>query len=181
MKKIYLIRHCKAEGQEPEAALTKEGEEQAERLADLLSETEEPIELVVTSPYARAIASIKPYCARRHLGWSVDERLKERVLSTADLPDWMERLKHTYEDMDAVYEGGESSREAMARGTAVVEEIMAGPQSCAAVVTHGALMSLIIRSVDPAFGFEEWSTLSNPDVYALSVQDGRREIKRVWK
>lgn len=33
---VYLIRHCKAEGQSAEAKLTDEGNAQAEKLADFL-------------------------------------------------------------------------------------------------------------------------------------------------
>jgi len=39
MKRIYLVRHCKAAGQEPEAPLTEEGVTQAERLADFFAGT----------------------------------------------------------------------------------------------------------------------------------------------
>jgi 2,3-bisphosphoglycerate-dependent phosphoglycerate mutase len=179
MKHIYLIRHCKAEGQEPAAALTIEGVEQADRLAGFLKEKR--IDFVVTSPFARAIATIAPFCQTRNMDYQVDDRLMERVLSTANVPNWMELLEHTYENLDAVYEGGESSREAMSRGVAVIDEIVHGPYQNAAVVTHGALMSLIIKSFDPAFGFEEWRNLSNPDVYVISVEDGERSIERIWK
>ncbi|WP_028608376.1 histidine phosphatase family protein [Paenibacillus harenae] len=179
MKNIYLIRHCKAEGQEPAAALTAEGEEQADRLAGFLAEKQ--IDYVVTSPFARTIATISPFCQKRNLDYTVDDRLKERVLSSANAPNWMELLEHTYVNLDLVYEGGESSREAMCRGAAVIEEIAGGPYRNAAVVTHGALMSLMLKSIDPAFGFREWRNLSNPDVYLISVKDGERSMERIWK
>jgi 2,3-bisphosphoglycerate-dependent phosphoglycerate mutase len=37
VKKIYLIRHCEAQGQPPEAALTERGFKQAIQLADLFT------------------------------------------------------------------------------------------------------------------------------------------------
>lgn len=32
MEKIYLVRHCKADGQKPKAQLTEEGRQQAQDL-----------------------------------------------------------------------------------------------------------------------------------------------------
>ncbi|CAM3148907.1 histidine phosphatase family protein [Paenibacillus sediminis] len=59
MKTLYLIRHCKAKGQEPDADLTLEGELQAEALSNFL--IDKPIDLIISSPFLRAIHSIKPF------------------------------------------------------------------------------------------------------------------------
>lgn len=51
-----------------------------------------------------------------------------------------------------------------------------------AVVTHGNLLSLIIKKFDVNFGFEEWARLTNPDLYILeSNLLGQQVIKRIWK
>ena len=49
MKHIYWVRHCKAEGQPPEAPLTEEGKKQAEDLVDFLCNC--GIERIVSSPF----------------------------------------------------------------------------------------------------------------------------------
>ncbi|WP_332888779.1 histidine phosphatase family protein [Paenibacillus selenitireducens] len=55
---IYIVRHCKAEGQSPDANLTDEGYIQAERLAEFLHHKN--IESIISSPYVRAVQSIFP-------------------------------------------------------------------------------------------------------------------------
>jgi len=181
MKRIYLVRHCKAAGQEPEAPLTEEGVTQAERLADFFAGMK--VDRIVTSPFERAIATIRPYAARSGIAIETDGRLSERVLSTEPLPDWMEHLKISFTDMDARLPGGESSREAMERGAGVIEECWRRPESNTIVVTHGNLMALILKACDERFGYEAWKSLTNPDVYELRKADGTREIsiRRLWE
>jgi len=169
MKRVYLVRHCKAKGQEPEAQLTDEGERQAERLAEYLSDKN--INYIVSSPFERAMATIRPFSVKTSKKIHVDRRLSERVLSVENLPDWMEKLKETFSDLDLKLPGGESSREAMSRGVEVIEELFHRNEDHIVVVTHGNLMSLILKYFDDRIGFEEWRGLSNPDIYELSQPD----------
>lgn len=163
--RIYLVRHCAALGQEPDAELTDEGRAQAERLADFLSGR--PVDAIVSSPFRRAVATIRPLAERLGLEIRVDDRLRERVLSAEPVADWMERLEASFHDLDLRLPGGESSREAMARGVSVIEELIGRPHRAVVVVTHGNLMSLILKRYDASVGFEGWRRLGNPDVYEL--------------
>ncbi|WP_309118312.1 histidine phosphatase family protein [Paenibacillus sp.] len=179
MKTIYLIRHCKAAGQEAEAPLTEEGMKQAERLAEALAG--KGIQKIVSSPFRRAVRSVEPLSRRLGIDAAVDERLSERVLSGRDLPDWMEHLRRSFEEMDVALEGGESSRRATERALAVVKELANGEANVVAAATHGNLMALLLKAFDASVGFETWKALSNPDVYKLSFQDGDFvEMERVW-
>ncbi len=102
-------------------------------------------------------------------------------MSTEALSDWMNDLRKTFVDLDLKLPGGESSREAMARGVAVIEEIVKLPEKNIAVVTHGNLMSLILKHYDRSYGFDEWRQLSNPDVYELVFRNGEEtSINRLW-
>jgi 2,3-bisphosphoglycerate-dependent phosphoglycerate mutase len=50
------------------------------------------------------------------------------------------------------------------------------------IVSHGQLMSWLLHSIDPAFGYAEWEALSNPDVYAIGVAaDGALAFERFWR
>ncbi len=182
MKYIYLVRHCKAIGQEPRAPLTDEGIQQSKRLAEFFEEMS--IQRIYSSPYIRAYDTVKPLSNILNIIINTDERLIERVLSTNELDDWLNKLHETYINIDLKYEGGESSREAMSRGVSVINEILSKAESNVVIVTHGALMSLILRYYNNDFGFEEWKKLSNPDVYRLEFnQIDNKEIKieRIWK
>src|SRR5690625_6637279 len=133
-KRIYIIRHCEAESQSPEAKLTEEGLIQANILADFLSNI--PIGRVISSPFLRAKQTIRPFAGNRNLKIEEDHRLSERLLSSKPLPDWLDKLETTFNDMDVKYEGGESSNEAMSRIVNVVEDISASHIKNTIIVTH---------------------------------------------
>ncbi|NGQ95676.1 histidine phosphatase family protein [Brevibacillus sp. SYP-B805] len=179
MKQLYVIRHCKAAGQEPDAPLTPEGMAQAQELADFFQGM--AIDQIITSPFLRARQSIQPLTDQKRLPLIMDDRLAERVLAEGDLPDWLERLRESFDDLDLCWAGGESSRTAMNRAAAVAEEVMRGAAPVTLLVTHGCLMTLLLKHFDDSFGFAEWQRLTNPDVYVVTVDGENCSVKRVWR
>lgn len=177
IKTIYLIRHCQAAGQEPLAPLTNKGRDQADQLIKFFEQI--PIDYIVSSPYERAVSSIRPLADKLSIPLHIDDRLRERVLSTENMPNWMEALKETYRDMNKTFPGGESSNVATKRGISVIHELSVRPEKHVAVVTHGNIMSLILHYFRKDFGFEQWKQLSNPDVYKLTVLEA--SVNRIWK
>lgn len=178
-KKIYVIRHCEAEGQSKEAQLTENGIQQAANLAGFFEEVK--INRIISSPFRRAIQSIGQVAKRAKVNIEIDERLAERILSTELLPDWLEKLKATFDDLDLKFDRGETSREAMHRIVGVVEEIFKSNSQNTLIVTHGNLMSLLFKNYLPDFGFEQWRRLSNPDVYLLKFSNDKLTIDRLWQ
>lgn len=176
-KTIYIVRHCSAEGQAPHAELTAEGILQAGQLAEFFDGIE--VDRIITSPFSRARQTGWPLAERKSLHVDVDSRLGERVLSSRDFKDWLIKLEDTFLDLHLKYEGGESSREAMSRVCNVLEEL--GNGSRTVLVTHGNLMSLLLRCYDARFGFEQWQALTNPDVYVLRIKDEDSKVERIWK
>ncbi|MBM7645586.1 2,3-bisphosphoglycerate-dependent phosphoglycerate mutase [Scopulibacillus daqui] len=178
-KKIYLIRHCKAEGQPPDAPLTKEGHLDAERLGQYLSR--ETVDGIYSSPFLRARQTILPLSKQLNMSVHTDRRLSEKVLSTRDLPDWYEQLRRSFADMSLKLEGGESSQEATARAIDCIDDILKMDGKTYVVVTHGCLMALMLKHYDSNFGFKEWEGLANPDIFQLHFEDAiATKITRVW-
>ncbi|MGD7054329.1 histidine phosphatase family protein [Sutcliffiella horikoshii] len=168
-KNIYIVRHCQAQGQPAESQLTKKGFKQAAELAVLFSNIQ--INRIISSPFLRAIQSVEPFSKEMNISIELDERLAERTLSSVNLPDWMDKLKATYEDMELKFEDGESSREAMDRIVTVVEEALESDDENIIIVTHGNIMSLLLKNYQESFGYEDWKSLRNPDVFLLK-RDG---------
>lgn len=179
MKNIYVVRHAKAEGQAPEAPLTETGIEQANRLAEFLAIHR--IDYIVSSPYERAYRTIAPLADQLGIDIVMDERLVERVLSGNDHPEWRDMLRRTYDDLELCFEGGESGNSAMSRAVSVVAEVLQRGCNNAVIVSHGNLISLLLKHFDNRIGFEEWEAMSNPDVYRLSfADDAAPTIERIW-
>lgn len=176
---FYVIRHCEAEGQAPGAPLTAAGRAQAERLAGQLAGL--GLRRIIASPYRRAVETAEPLARRLGLRVETDERLVERVLAGESLPDWREKLAQTFADPDLCFAGGESSRQAAARGMAAVEAALAAAEGVPfALVTHGCLATLLLRAVDPAIGFADWERMTTPDVYRVTVSGPESRVDRMW-
>jgi 2,3-bisphosphoglycerate-dependent phosphoglycerate mutase len=171
------VRHCQATGQEPDAPLTEIGKQQAIALANWFNEV--PIECIISSPFSRAYQSIVPLSERVGLAVELDERLIERVLSPVPLENWRKRLAETFIDLDLSFEGGESSRTAMTRGVAVVNQAIEKIRNPIIVVTHGNLMTLILKHFNDQFGYAEWENLHNPDVYCVKFSSERVCVEEI--
>jgi 2,3-bisphosphoglycerate-dependent phosphoglycerate mutase len=169
-KSFYLIRHCSATGQEPDAPLTEEGRKQAERLADYLQN--KGIDAVFCSPWVRAVDSIRPFAERQKLPIQTDSRLIERILSFPATADWRQHLEAAFSDPDMCLPGGESGRTATQRAIELLNEIRQSPAQTPLLISHGNLITLILGHFDATVGFEHWKQMTNPDIYYVLFNEG---------
>lgn len=175
-KVVYIVRHCSAEGQSPHADLTAEGILQAEKLAEFFEGID--VNRIISSPFERARMTATPLAKAKGLHVDEDSRLAERILSSHEFDDWLLKLEDTFLDMHITYEGGESSHEAMGRACAVVDELT--DDSKTILVTHGNLMTLLLKCFDEHIGFSVWQSLTNPDVYRVSITDTGAVVEQIW-
>lgn len=87
----------------------------------------------------------------------------------------------TYVDLDLVYEGGESSREATNRILQVVEEVLQSECRNTVLVAHGGILSLLLKYYNEDFGFKDWKKMTNPDVYQLTFDNEGTTVERIWQ
>lgn len=177
-KKIYLIRHCKATGQEPLAELTNEGKEKALELVPILEKFH--IDHIISSPYKRTIQTIKPFSESIGIPIIIDDKLQERVLSADPMEDWLEKLERTFIERDLIFSGGESSNYALTRIRKVLDEVLESKQMHhVAIASHGNILSLLINHYDSTFGYAQWQEMKNPDIFVLEQVNGIITINRI--
>lgn len=169
--KLLLLRHCAATGQEPEAALTTEGEREAGRLADLLMGL--GVDAAWASPYRRAVQSLEPWARRAGLELRLDPRLVERRLESPASGEWLGHLRRSFADIHYRAPGGETLAEAQERGVAALAAVVASGCRRPVVATHGNLLAGLLQTAEPGFGFEEWRGLRNPDLFEVEFAGGR--------
>lgn len=179
VRRLILVRHCEAVGQDPESPLTDAGLRQAECLRDLLAE--QPVDFLVTSEFMRARQSAAPLASMYSLEIHVDARLNERVLTIVPTVDWKEILRRSFSDPDFADCGGETARQVLARAWSLLSEMLRSGYETPVAVSHGNLIALVLHTIDDSFGFEGWEGLSNPDVYLLEeAADGVLGFSRMW-
>ena len=178
-RNLFLVRHCQATSQHPDASLTDTGQLQAQKLADFLSDY--PIDHITTSEYLRARQSIEPFASQSDLIIHGDARLNERTLSAKPLDNWQEIVRDSFHDKDLRAPGGETANEVLRRAWGALNELNGAGHSLPLVVTHGNLMALVLHSLEPTFGFQGWKSLTNPDVFMLREKEpGRFDFNRLW-
>jgi 2,3-bisphosphoglycerate-dependent phosphoglycerate mutase len=184
---IYMVRHgesLKNEGTERTRGLTDKGNGDANRVTELLKD--EGIDVLVSSPYRRAIQTIEGLA--RHLGKEVEivEELKELVFAGEDkvLPDTTiyPAIKEMFADSSFFLPGGESKAICEARSVAVLQRILSDCQGKkVAIGTHGMVMTLMMGYFDSRYGYDFLMQTSKPDIYKLDFEYGRYvDATRLW-
>ncbi|MRH42477.1 histidine phosphatase family protein [Aquibacillus halophilus] len=181
MKRLFMIRHCNAEGQHKDSPLTKNGVNQAHALAAFFEKSSYEVDRIISSPYLRAIESIKPYADKHNISIEIDNRLQERILSEEPVDDWMEVLEQSFSDLDFNLPGGESSNDARERSISLIEEITSADSTdTIVIVTHGNLLAILLKEFQVDIGFTHWKGFTNPDLYLVQKTGGEFVVERVW-
>lgn len=178
MKTIYLVRHAKAEGQPASAPLTEKGFDQAQALVGFFKNKQ--VDRIYSSPFKRAVDTIRPTAREKGIEIIEDSRLGERVLSSINFEDWQEKLKRSFDDFDLVFEGGESHADGMVRAASILEEALETEDQNIVLVSHGNLTVLLLRYFNDRFGFKQLMEMTNPDVYQVVVKAEQSVLKRIW-
>jgi 2,3-bisphosphoglycerate-dependent phosphoglycerate mutase len=171
VSKLLLIRHCQSTGRHPDAPLSEAGAKAAgaliTRLHDLAPDA------VYSSPYERAHATVRPFAISAGLSVALDDRLRERVLSDRDLDDRLDHIRRSFAEPDYRAPGGESLNQTKQRAIAALTDIAAAGHRLPAVSSHRNLIASVLRSMDTAFGFEQWQDLRTPDLFEIELDAGR--------
>lgn len=174
VKSIYLVRHCHASGQEPQAELTDKGREQAEELMRFFEKRK--VNHIISSPFKRAIQSIQPTAECKEINVEIDSRLAEHRLISEDVEDWIERFKESFQEMDLKMAGGQSSLEVAEKAVDLLQAATDGT----ILITHRNTMGLLLMQIVGVKGLKEWTAFSHPDVYEVEVNNNSYDVKRIW-
>jgi len=177
MTTLILVRHAQSAPDrdlpERDWPLSGKGREQALDLAPALAEL--GVEVLASSPFLRAIETLRPYADRAGLDIGVDEDLRERALGgwIEDPADVEKAVRRMLADPDFHLEGGETGRACVARFRAALARVVAAhPGRTIAVASHGGVLAHLLTHLqaDVAEGF--WSRIRNPHVFIFDAREG---------
>jgi 2,3-bisphosphoglycerate-dependent phosphoglycerate mutase len=171
---IVLVRHASPVLPRPggpddhHRALTAEGVHQARRLVGELPAPE----LVVSSPYRRAVQTVEPLARAYGLTVRTDPRLREWDSGLEPRPDYARHHTYSWDNPDHARAGGESLARLTDRATtALLDWAAHGP---VVVGSHGtfvarALLGFGVDGIDWPF----CAAMPMPAVYRLRWEGGR--------
>jgi len=183
MTTIYFVRHAHSTytPDERERPLSEKGWQAAERVTEVLKD--ESIDVVIASPYKRAIQTVEGVAEHFQLSMELEEDVRERLLSLQPVQDFEQAITKVWEDPTFHLEGGESNVIAQERGVSCIMKILEKHKGKNIVIgTHGNIMVLIMNYFDSKYDFSFWKELQMPDIYKLTFTENQLvQVEQIWK
>ncbi|HXQ16308.1 MAG TPA: histidine phosphatase family protein [Caulobacteraceae bacterium] len=181
MTTLILVRHAQSAPDpalpEREWPLSELGKQQADSLPAALAEL--GVDALASSPYRRAIDTLRPYADHAGLEIALDEDLRERALGNwmADIADAEEAVRRMHADLDFQRVGGESGRACVARFEAALARVVAAhPGRTIAVGSHGGVLGHLIARQGVALPDAFWKRIRNPHLFIFDAGAGLRWV-----
>ncbi|WP_160036935.1 histidine phosphatase family protein [Paenibacillus sp. An7] len=183
---IYMVRHAESpytEGNERTRGLTLDGKMNAKKITEILKD--EGINVIISSPYVRAILTLEGLAKELELDIQIFEDLRERHFSDCLISheEFMPAMKKMFDDSDYALPGGESNKVCQNRSVAVLKNILEVHKGKkVAMGTHGNVMTLMMNYFNSNYGFDFMNQVKKPDIYKLQFKDLTLEkVTRLWK
>lgn len=183
---IYMVRHAESpytEGNERTRGLTAEGKMDVEKITKLL--IDEEIDIIISSPFSRAILSVEGLARNLNLEIKIFEDLRERHFAAEDYiiekTELMSNIREKFNEPAYALPGGESNADCQKRSIAVLKTILKEYEGKKiAIGTHGLVMTLMMNHFDSTYGFDFLVQLKKPDIYKMQFEDLElREVLRL--
>lgn len=174
---IYLVRHAESapsgDVPEPDWPLSARGLAQAAALVPAMREL--GIAAIYSSPYRRALDTVAPLAEALDLTIAAVDALRERTLGRVDRElDRHDLLARHWADPGFALPGGESNTACARRvAHAMAQLALHHRGETIAIASHGNALALYLGTIDLCFGFEQWQTMRNPDLFRVVYEGGQ--------
>lgn len=184
---IYMVRHAVSPfilGDERERGLSDKGHMDAYRIKEILAEEE--ITHFVSSPYRRAIDTIKYLADASNKEIELHEELRERAIATMEIEiseqEILQGIRTSFTDKSFKMPDGESTLEAQERAIPIVKQLIQQHKGGRIVLgTHGNIMTIILNYFNKEYGYEFFEQTTKPDIYKLEFDELElTQVVRIW-
>ncbi|CAI9391794.1 histidine phosphatase family protein [Niallia sp. Sow4_A1] len=180
---VYFVRHAHSEYSTDELGrpLSKKGLADAKRVAKRMEK--ESVNIVVSSPYKRAIQTVEGIAGYFQVEIEAIEELKERVLASGEVSDFNTAIEKVWTEETFAWDGGESNIIAQKRGVRALFHLLKQYENKNIVIgTHGNIMVLIMKYFSKEYDFYFWRNLQMPDIYKLTFEGQQLQaVQRIWE
>jgi len=182
MRKVYFVRHAKPDFSivdDYSRPLTEEGCKDCKKVTEFLSE--KSITKVFSSPYKRAVDTVKDFAESLDLNIHIVDDFRERKINNGLwIEDFNAFSKEQWNNFDYKLPGGECLNEVQERNIkalmSVLEENIDGN---IAIGCHGTALSTVINYFDNRFNFSEFDRIKNIMPLIVCFTFDGRDIKKI--
>ncbi|SKC66274.1 histidine phosphatase family protein [Maledivibacter halophilus] len=171
MTRIYFVRHSKPDfsiKDDLNRPLCEEGIRACKKITEYLSDKR--IHKVYSSPFKRAVDTIKDFADRFEFEIEKVEDLRERKVADIWIEDFNEFAKKQWEDFNYKLSNGENLNEVQTRNINVIHKILKSNADKNIVIgTHGTALSTIINYYDKSFDYSVFSRIKNLMLFIVFI------------
>ena len=132
------------------------------------------IDVIVSSPYKRAIDTIADFAETSNLKIEIIEDFRERRVDSEWIADFQTFCKKQWEDFNYKLSDGETLNEVQSRNINALNNVLEHYKGKTIVIgSHGTSLSTIINYYDKTFGYSEFEKIRNvmPWVVKFTFED----------
>lgn len=174
MTTIYFIRHAEPDytnHNDRERPLTQKGKEDSKLVTQYLCDKN--IDIVLSSPYVRAVDTVKDFAESFGYPILTVEDFRERKVDSIWIEDFYKFSKMQWDDFEYKLSDGESLREVQDRNINALMEVLKEYTGKNIVIgSHGTALSTIINYFEPTYSFDDFQRIRNimPWIVKMSFQ-----------
>lgn len=180
MTNIYFVRHADSDKNIHDdylRPLTPKGRADCALVTEFFAQ-DKKIDAVLSSPYIRAIDTVKPFAQSHDLNVEVIQDFRELERGSGPLlpqRDFVSVIERLWSDFSHTMPGGESLFEVTARNIAALNQVLARHKNKNIVIgTHGLALAVIIHHYDSTYGFKDFMAMVDimPYIVKITFEDG---------
>lgn len=158
---VYFIRHAEP-NYDNHDDMTRELSEKGLKDRVLVTEflKDKQIDAVLSSPFKRAVDTVRDFAEKSGLEIEVVEDFRERHIDNCWIEDFKGFCKKQWEDFNYKLSDGECLQEVQVRNIAALKAVIKRYEGKNLVVgSHGTALSTIINFYDKSFGYAQFEEI----------------------
>ncbi len=183
MTNVYFVRHAEPDfniHDDIKRPLTEKGKTDAKLVSMYLRDKE--IHEVFSSPFLRAIDTVKDFADEVGLSIKIIQDFRERRVDSVWIEDFLSFTKKQWEDFDYKLSDGESLREVQNRNINALSEVLCLYEERNIVIgTHGTALSTIINYYQNTYGYNDFEKMRMLMPWIVKMQFKNNECLNIAK
>lgn len=181
MNKIYFVRHAKPDfsvHDDLTRPLTDKGIIDSKNICEFLKE--KSINKIYSSPYKRAIDTIKELAQNLNIKIEVVDDFRERKISNIWIEDFNKFSKSQWENFEYKLNDGESLNEVQSRNIKELHKILNENSNQNIVIgTHGTALSTIINYYDKTFDYLSFTKIKDVMPFIVCMEFEKTNVLNI--
>ena len=180
MTEVYFVRHAEPNydnHDELTRELSEKGMKDRLSVTDFL--TKSKIDIILSSPYKRAIDTVSDYAKKTGIGIIIVDDFRERRVDSDWIEDFDAFVKKQWADFDYKLSDGECLREVQERNIHALRSVLQTYSGkCIAIGSHGTALCTVINYYDRSFGYNGFEEIRNLMPYIVHFSfDGTKCVR----